>query len=271
MSFLTRQLSKGTDIDFLFLYGWGMNQGFFQAFSQLFRERYSANITVRCLDLPGYGKAHNTQFDDYSLENVSQWFAHKLCKPSVVIGWSMGGLIAQYLASNQNEHLLAHIQIASTPCFVEDGDWPGIKPSVMSIFARQLKMDHESLLRRFLTLQSTGLEKPKSSVNTMLALLTQYPSNSLVALEQSLALLHSTDLRQQLSQSKLPCLRIYGGLDGLVPTKVAEKINTVCTSSDFVIIDKASHAPFLSHPEDTFNAIAGFLKTSIGLSRSDIS
>jgi pimeloyl-[acyl-carrier protein] methyl ester esterase len=164
---------------------------------------------------------------------------------------------------------LAHIQIASTPCFIEQDNWPGIKPNVLSIFAKQLKVDHEVLLRRFLMLQNMGLRTPKFSVNTMLNLLTRHPPSSVLALEQSLALLHLTDLREMLAHSKIPCQRIYGGLDSLVPPKVVQQMNSLCINSRSSVIEKASHAPFLSHPEATFDVISAFLDETFGLSRLD--
>jgi len=264
-----KNLAESTDL--VFLHGWGMNQGIWQPFSKRLQQAINdsahlSHIKVSAIDLPGYGLEHNASLNDYSIESVSAWLATKLSKPSIVVGWSMGGLIAQYLASNQHPAVIGHIQIASSPCFVEQADWPGIKPNVLAIFAKQLKIDHEVLLKRFLALQNMGLNKPKFSVNTMLSLITQYPKSSQSALEKSLALLQSTDLRASLANIEVPCLRIYGRLDGLVPTKAAGKIKALSVNSQSVVIEHASHAPFLSHPESCLNAILPFLEQKFGLS-----
>ena len=271
MATFPEHLSIRTEIDLVFIHGWGMNQGIWEPFCQLFKEKISGltedvQFSIKCIDLPGFGTEHATRLANYNIETVSDWLAKKLTGPSIIIGWSMGGLVAQYLASTGEKSLLAHIQIASSPYFVEEQQWPGIKPAVLSIFAKQLKLDHEVLLRRFLALQNMGLERPKLSVNKMLSLITQYPASTVVALDQSLTLLHKTDLRNILGNSQIPCLRIYGRLDGLVSPKLVDKLNGLCIKSETSIIEKASHAPFLSHPEETYAAIASFLQKQIGLS-----
>lgn len=257
--------------DLVFLHGWGMNHGIWQPFCEQLQQALNESVQLKhikisAIDLPGYGLEQNANFNDYSIENVSAWLASKLSKPSIIVGWSMGGLIAQYLASSRHPAVIGHIQIASSPCFVEQPDWPGIKPKVLAIFAKQLKIDHDVLLKRFLALQNMGLDKPKFSVKTMLSLITQYPKSSASALEKSLALLHNTDLRAALANSQVPCLRLYGRLDSLVPAKAVDKIKALSVSSQSVVIEHASHAPFLSHPEPCLHAILPFLEQKFGLS-----
>ena len=53
----------------------------------------------------------------------------------------------------------------------------------------------------------------------------------------------------------MPYLRMYGKLDGLVPRKAIEPINVLSPDSDVVILEKASHAPFISHPEEFHQAL----------------
>jgi pimeloyl-[acyl-carrier protein] methyl ester esterase len=266
MQYQSTQLSESTDFDIVFLHGWGMNHGIWQPFSELVRAEYGQFADIKCFDLPGFGLAHQNTLPDYSLEQLAQFIANKLVKPTILIGWSMGGLVAQQLANEAHPLVIAHAQIASTPRFTESADWPGIKPAVLTLFAKQLKIDHQTLLHRFLALQNMGLDKPKFSVKQMLDLLTQYPSSTPKTLESSLSILHTTDLRDELGKSKLPCLRLYGELDSLVPHKAVDKIQSLCKNSHSVIIDKASHAPFLSHPSVTFEHISSFLFNEIGLS-----
>jgi pimeloyl-[acyl-carrier protein] methyl ester esterase len=246
-----------------------MNQGIWQPFCWHFEAYYGSTVKLRCLDLPGFGRANDVDVSPYSLPNIAQWLGAKITRPSVIIAWSLGGLVAQQLVIEHHKHVLAHIQIASTPCFKEQDDWPGIKPNVLKLFAKQLKIDHEALLQRFFAIQNMGLNKPKHSVKQMVALITQYPFAKPKTLEESLELLNTVDLRNDLTISSKKCLRIFGKLDSLVPLKAVEKINELCPNEDVAIIEKASHAPFLSHPEDTFARIRDFLEKRVGLSSAN--
>lgn len=44
-------------------------------------------------------------------------------------------------------------------------------------------------------------------------------------------------------------LRIYGALDALVPVAIVPKVDQYTGHGQSLIIPKAGHAPFISHPE----------------------
>ena len=48
----------------------------------------------------------------------------------------------------------------------------------------------------------------------------------------------------------MPFLRLYGKLDGLVPRKAIKLITELSPRSDTFVFEQASHAPFISHPEE---------------------
>ena len=158
------------------------------------------------------------------------------------------------------------MQVASSPSFVQKQDWLGINPDVLDLFSSQLKIDPQTLMHRFLALQNMGLRRPKFSVKKTLELLLEFPMCSADTLEKTLKVLANTDLRNSLEHTNKPCMRIYGQLDSLVPVKVVDKISSLCISSSSHIIEEASHAPFLSHPEQVCELFLEFLN-ELGLSR----
>jgi len=67
-------------------------------------------------------------------------------------------------------------------------------------------------------------------------------------LEAGLKILMNTDLRLQLSKLQCPLSFIYGQLDTLARPGLLSIMKKYHSSFDSVIIEKAAHAPFLSHP-----------------------
>jgi pimeloyl-[acyl-carrier protein] methyl ester esterase len=82
----------------------------------------------------------------------------------------------------------------------------------------------------------------------------QHPVATEKTLNDSLRLLENVDLRDYLPTLTLPFLRLYGKLDTLVPKAAIEKIDSLLPHSQKYVFNKASHAPFISDP-DEFNEI----------------
>lgn len=81
------------------------------------------------------------------------------------------------------------------------------------------------------------------------------PMPEVAVLNGGLEILRTADLREELSHSAIPHLRLYGRLDGLVPRKVVPLLDALWPQSSSVIFDKAAHAPFISHPAEFCQAL----------------
>jgi pimeloyl-[acyl-carrier protein] methyl ester esterase len=255
----------------VFLHGWGMNQGIWTAFIDYCRTQLPLHISLKALDLPGHGQCSDLVIGPYTIDHVARAVSSQIPPNTIIVGWSMGGLVAQHLANMNHKHLIGHIQIASTPKFIHTQTWPGIHAEVFSTFSKQLEKNHMGLLKRFLAIQCVGVEKPKEQIKGMFEAISKFPFSSAKSLNESLCLLMETDLRHasiESLHSPLPCFRLYGELDTLIPYKAIVDIQTLFPTDDFEVIPKASHAPFFSHPRHTFEAIKTFIYSFSGQSRS---
>lgn len=240
------------------LHGWGMNQGIWSGFKDQLSEGLALRVT--CLDLPGFGLQQNKRMRPYTLETISLDIHQQLPENCMLIGWSLGGLVAQYIAAHYANKVLAQVLICSTPKFSQADDWPGIQDKVLEMFSQQLQTDHESLLKRFLAIQCMGLPNAKHSRKSMLGKLSAFPLSTKEALLDSLSILNDTDLRGDIgSRCPIPSLRIFGRMDSLIPRNVIPEIEILSPDSKIKIIPKASHAPFISHPQETLDCIKLFL------------
>lgn len=256
-------------LNIVFLHGWGMNKGIWDKFIRYCQERSPSNVRFSAIDMLGCGANMKKFSGPLTLKSISNDVREKLEPNSILVGWSLGGLVAQDIAQQRHSGLVAHIQIASTPKFVQTDDWYGIKHDILAQFSQQLQTDHSGLLRRFLSIQCLGVENPKIHVKTMIEAICKYPLSNQADLASLLTILIETDLRTTGSKSTNPisCARIYGCLDSLVPKKAIPKIESIYPHDPTFRIPKASHAPFISHPLETFNAIQTFINSISGQSR----
>lgn len=250
--------SKSSEITLVLIHGWGMNQGVWAEFIPALQQ--CGVNSIKCIDLPGFGNNHSVQLEQYDLAHIAAWLAPQLPKNSVVLGWSLGGLVAQYLSIYERASVIAHIQMCSTPKFAQHESWAGIKPELLDIFKQQLKTDLDALLGRFLAIQCMGLEKPKQQMKVMHDSVSAYPNPNQETLDCSLNILLEADLREDLSNSETSSLWIFGRLDSLVPSKVQKFVEEQVPKAQTLLLKKASHAPFISHKIETAQSVADFLQ-----------
>lgn len=244
----TRQMGLGPDI--VLLHGWGLNSGVWNALAAELAEHFCVHL----IDLPGFGVNHTVLPADYELDNVAELIEAVLPDRGILLGWSLGGLIAQHIAVRQRVNLAHLVLVGSTPRFLETEDWPGIKPHVLKAFNRQLAQDFELTLERFLAIQAMGSPTVKSDIKHLQQAIMNYPQPAFDALVGGLKLLETVDLREDVATITIPITRIYGRLDSLVPQKVMLRVQALSSKhhdkSNSLVLAQASHAPFISHPED---------------------
>ncbi|WP_286341152.1 pimeloyl-ACP methyl ester esterase BioH [Ferrimonas sp. YFM] len=246
---------QGEGQPLLLLHGWGMNGQVFEPFAQLLAER---GFRVGRVDLPGFGRSAPLS-DGLTLEGVSRALAPRLPEACVLVGWSLGGMAATRLALDCPERVSHLITLASSPCFSARDEWAGIKPRVLAGFAQALTQDLAGTLERFVALQAMGSASARKDTKAIRTLLSEAPEPDGESLAQGLAILKDVDLRPQLQSLSQPWLRLYGRLDALVPAESLPAMTALAPASEQVVLPKAAHAPFISHPKETLASIETFL------------
>lgn len=251
---ITRQ---GSGLPLVLLHGWGLNSGVWEPLIEYLQDDYE----VISIDLPGFGKNVEHTLSDYSLENVASMIAAAIEIPAVYLGWSLGGLIANKIAMIEPDKVLGLVNVATSPCFIEKDNWPGIKGDVLSLFHQQLAEDTKKTITNFLNIQAMGSPHVRQDVKALKTLIMQYPVPTRNTLDEALKLLEDVDLREGLSQNSHPTLCLFGRLDTLVPRKVIPLIELLTPHASFHTFDKASHAPFISHRDDFIDVLKSWLVT----------
>ncbi|BAS68208.1 alpha/beta fold hydrolase [Bathymodiolus septemdierum thioautotrophic gill symbiont] len=224
--------TTGTGKDLVLLHGWGFNSDLFNDLIARYQNQYQ--ITV--IDLPGHGRSSVVDGD---LDKWCDEIIKLLPDNPILLGWSLGGLLAINIANKVNVSQL--ILLASSPNFVTTVGWHyGIDAKNFHQFSDTLSLNLSKGLKRFVSLQSqnkTQLKSLNQSIDTLPA--------TTIALNQGLKILLQRDLRQQFEQLDIPIQVVLGKQDTLIPIEIAKWYKQKNTS---VTILNTGHLPFL-HPD----------------------
>ena len=245
----------GQGPDLVLLHGWGLNSAVWQEIVPLLEPYY----TLHLVDLPGFGFSQRTIVESADLSLWSEAVLSHLPAQFNLLGWSMGGLIALRMALDHPTRIQRLVLMGSSPCFLQQENWPGIRPDVLSGFNRALQLDTRKTIERFLAIQAMGSESVKEDVKRLKNWLQQRPDATPVALKAGLQLLETVDLRTELAQLNCPVMSLYGRLDSLVPVAAVTEIESLLPDCRSVIFPHAAHTPFLSHPQLFIEALHQFI------------
>ena len=152
-----------------------------------------------------------------------------------VVGWSMGGMVAQLIAAKFPEKVASLVLVSTTPKFVSTGDWPfGLPAAALKRLGQRIKRE--------------GMKAFHSIVfpdghNAGLADL------SLDQAERELAALEKADLRAIIASIKAPVLIIHGDRDEICPPGAARYLKRALAGSQLIMLAGVGHAPMIEAPE----------------------
>jgi pimeloyl-[acyl-carrier protein] methyl ester esterase len=250
-------MSTYFDDELVLLHGWGMNAA---VWNDCDPAAWGGAAHYR-IELPGHG---DSPFPP-QLNTLWRWADACLeaAPPQAVwLGWSLGGLIALAAALRAPKRVRGLILLTATPRFVQAVDWlPAMPDSTLAQFHGELSADPTATLARFLALQVRGSDAARDTLRQLREDLATKPPPQPAALALGLEVLRDEDLRGQLPDIHCPALWLFGSHDALVPAKVAARVELLMPGAQTEIIAGAAHAPHLSHPAETAQAIRAFLAT----------
>ncbi|MGA7179625.1 MAG: pimeloyl-ACP methyl ester esterase BioH [Thiobacillaceae bacterium] len=234
--------------DLVLIHGWGTHPVIWDPLIANLPSKWK----VHNLPLPGYaGTASGAQ---YGLDDLAEALLPQLPDDAMLVGWSLGGLVAMHIAYRWPEKLRGLALIGATPCFVTRPDWPhAVAPDVFDGFAESLAQNYAETLRRFLGLQAQGSASMRVVLREMRTRLISLPRPSDKVLRAGLEILQKSDLRSSLPF--LPINVVHGSGDRLAPIEAARWLTQRSKTARLLEIRGAGHAPFLSHPVE----VAAFL------------
>jgi pimeloyl-[acyl-carrier protein] methyl ester esterase len=254
----------------LLLHGWAMHGGVFAPLVRALSEHFEV-ITV---DLPGHGRSRDSALP-LTLEAVADALVQVIdpagagaganaaapveATRALVVGWSLGGLVATAFAARHPSRVRGLGLIAASPRFVQAPDWPaGMDPRVFEVFGEELGRDYRGTLDRFLMLEAQGSARLREELRYLRDAVYARGEPAPRALHDGLALLQGSDLRHALPGLAVPSLWIAGRRDRLVSPQAMQAAAALAPRSRVQVDEHAGHAPFLTAPDAVAEALTAF-------------
>jgi pimeloyl-ACP methyl ester esterase len=242
----------------LLVHGWTCNRTFWERQVQALRDRF----TVITVDLRGHGESSPPR-TGYTIGSMAADLEHlirALGMPRVaIIGWSMGGIIAQELVHRLGDRVSA-LGLVGTTAGLADGKVPLAEPERAAAMRAELAEDFRAFLRGFTaSFFKSGEASPLFAWAFSQTQKTP-PHAAEACLEASLAV----DLRGRLSGISVPTAVFHGRHDAIIPLAAGEELARGIPGARLVVFEESGHAPFLEEPE-AFNAALTALLTGTAL------
>ncbi|MBX9297147.1 pimeloyl-ACP methyl ester esterase BioH [Chromobacterium vaccinii] len=246
--------TQGQGPDVVMLHGWGLHGGVFARVA----EQLATRFCVHLVDLPGHGASPALQ--RFDADAVADLLAAHFPLPAQVVGWSLGGLIAQHWAARHPAQVKSLALVATSPRFVRDETWPHAqeRKSIEAV-AQSLDGAFEQTLERFLALQMMGAPAARDTLKALRGELFSHGRPQ--GLRPALELLLEADARALAGRIQCPTALFYGARDAITPIGAGRWLAESLPDAVLYEFPQASHAPFLSHEQDFVRALAEHLET----------
>lgn len=224
----------------VFLHGWGQSE-------RIWFQQHQAFPDAHFINLPGHGGAADAP--------SAQWFqvvADLLPEqPAVLVGWSLGGMLAMEIACRWPERIAALALISSTPSFrLRDGWEHGCDQEVFSDFEQAVVSQSPKIMNRFFALMMLGDGLSRSAYNALARqAVNRHSPTTEAGITAGLELLSCIDLRDQIHGLHMPALVMHGEQDAIVPFAASLALAEDLPDSRLQAFSHCGHAPFLTQPE----------------------
>lgn len=226
----------------VFVHGWGQAAQTWHAQIDYFGARHK----VLAANLSGHGGAPDRPAEDWEdalLEALPD-------EPAILVGWSLGGMLALSVAARHPERLAGLVLLSATPSFRRRPGWRyGCADQVLERFRTGLQQDAARLLDRFFAMMLQGDKLDRENyLNIVRHTVDRRHPASKQGLEAGLQLLDTLDLREGLSGIDVSTLVVHGAADTITPVGASRYLAERIPGAKLRIMP-AGHAPHLTRPQ----------------------
>lgn len=225
-----------------FLPGWGFKASIWQEIANQFPEN-----KVLLIDLP-------QEHDD-----IVTAINEKIPANSILIAWSLSGIIATDLCLTFPDKYVKLVTVASTPKWIADKDWPGISETIIESFHAEACANLPQLMLKFQQLVNGKNRQAnlREFIKTHAIDITEH-----YTLLFYLNLLMQANKRKSYYQLNIPIMHIFGDQDYLIPVKCASIIKHDYPLHSVRVINNAGHIPFITHTSEFMQYLLPFITTT---------
>lgn len=240
-------------IHLLLINGWSANAAFWSEFASDLSNQFSFQV-----------------IDVDQSKTPDQWVQiidRQVTENTLLMGWSLGGLLAIYYASISVKKNLGLITLQTNPCFIARREWPNamMENEFQSLYQLVLNLDTNDsklkFIRKFSHLLVQGSARHKVDRCHLKVLFTLNKLADRDALLSGLNLLRGLDVRKALTSVDIPCLHIFGQKDVLVPVELIDDLRQLVPEHQVVMNNEMAHLPCWSYRKEVISYLESFVKT----------
>jgi 3-oxoadipate enol-lactonase len=227
----------------------------------------AAGCRVVAVDFPGYGGS--PAIEPFDLPGLAASVLRLLdaigTERAVLVGHSMGGMVAQELHARAAQRVQALVLVATSPAFGRpEGDWQ--REFLQSRFAPLDAGLGMAGLAAQLVPTMVAPDFPRDRLAAAQALMAGVPESTY---RRAIAALVGFDRRAELARIAVPTLVITGEHDRTAPPEVARRMAAKITGSICTIVPAAGHLLSLERSDALNAALLEFLRPALSLSGAD--
>ncbi len=246
--------SEGTGPTLAFLHALGLDHTIWKHQYRTFRDRYR----VVGIDLRGHGRSDKPP-RPYTIEAMAADVAGLLTRggmaPAVVVGLSIGGMIAMAAAANFPQVVRALAVVAATSEYDPDTRGTFLQRAVTAE-TQGMDIIAEGAPQRWFT--PAFLETNRDEVSAIVDLLKRNDPRAYAAACRAVA---GLDIAAQLHRISCPTLIVAGEHDPALPPPVVQRLATHIRGARFETVPGASHLVPVERPDNFNRLLEAFLDT----------
>lgn len=236
--------------------GWAMPAGAMESLAQALDADHRR---VSIVELPGLVRESEACKISHDWNSLLTYLDHQLFeKPAVLVGWSLGGMLATLYASRYPNNVAAVVNLGVNACFVQKDSWQqAMDPTLFASFYQGMSQSRDKTLQQFVLLCSSGSPRRKELSKALQALLSdadlehQAEDSTLLSL---LGLLGKSDIRSAFADIHCPVTHLFGNEDALVPVEAARAIEQGFPRHRVQVLD-GGHCFFMDNPEPVVSEV----------------
>lgn len=229
----------------LIICGWSVRPVFFDAFVA----RYFGELAVTVVEVDADAVNDLVVWQARTAENVDA--------ETLVVGWSLGGMLAIRLAhylERNGQPYLGLLTLMASPVFVQKSGWEGaMSESDFEMFRAGDQKDGASG-RSFSRILSSGFESPRKTLKAVsslyLASIQEQPIRA-----KTLELLESLNEAQALASLKQEAFMVFADNDPLLSEALRVQIQSFCPQHNYIVLDNHGHFPLTEDVADVLRNV----------------
>ncbi len=216
----------------------------------------AAGYAALAMDFPGYGGAPGAPTLDAMAQAVEQVVARAGASRTVLVGHSMGGMVAQEVVARQPALVHGLVLACTSASFGQaDGEW-----QARFVAERLAPLDAGLGMAGMALRLVPGMVSPAAPAKALAeatAVMARVPEASY---RTALAAIAGFDRRASLAEIHVPTLLLAAVDDRTAPPAVMQRMAARIAGSEFVCLPRAGHIANLEAPDAFHAALLGFLQ-----------